>query len=525
MFRPTAPQRSLFGVETRLDPAKRTRLERSWAHEFRTHALSLIDEDRFARFFHADNGRPNKSVRLIVSVLVLKEIFDLTDADALEQLEWNTAWHYALDVQPDEAHTCQKTLHNFRALLANDEAADLFESTTARLIKAAGLRTGRQRHDSTHIMSNFKLLKRLGLFVAVVAQFLEALRKAHPRLCEQIPEELRGRYLDRDGYFSDARGTEILPRLDATALDVHALVDRFCRHRDVSKMETFVLLARLYEEQCVVSTSDEPIRVTLVEAASATSLQCSSDPDVTYGHKGKGYEVQLTETCGEENAFEVVTAVSVNGANESDHNQLMTTLKQVSRTCGAPPVELHADSGYSSGLNILQARSIGTALQAPMGKSPSAERVTFGDFDFDDDGKQVLRCPKGEIPIEQRPQGTGRAALAIFSLSQCRGCPMRGECPTVTRRTKRVLTYATTDVAVARRRKEQSTKVFKERHKIRSGIEATNSELKRAHSFGKLRVRGRSAVAIAVRLKVLALNFKRLVSRMVAPAPKLVLAA
>jgi hypothetical protein len=31
-------------------------------------------------------------------------VFDLTDAEALEQLEWNAAWQYALDVVPEEAH-------------------------------------------------------------------------------------------------------------------------------------------------------------------------------------------------------------------------------------------------------------------------------------------------------------------------------------------------------------------------------------------------------------------------------------
>jgi len=33
----------------------------------------------------------SKSVRLVVSVLVLKERFDLTDEEALEQLEWNVS--------------------------------------------------------------------------------------------------------------------------------------------------------------------------------------------------------------------------------------------------------------------------------------------------------------------------------------------------------------------------------------------------------------------------------------------------
>ena len=45
---------------------------------------------------------------------------------------------------------------------------------------------------------------------------------------------------------------------------------------------------------------------------SADSLQSPHDPDVTYsGHKGKGYEVQVAETCHEENATQLITHVEV----------------------------------------------------------------------------------------------------------------------------------------------------------------------------------------------------------------------
>src|SRR5438552_3530074 len=187
MFRPTSPQRPLFGAEHRMSEEKRLRLSQSWAHPYRQHALGLIDESRFHRFFDEDNGRPNKSIRLLVSVHLFKEMFDLTDNEALEQLEWNAAWHYALDIEPEQAHACQKTLHNFRAkVLGDDEGASLFEETTARIIAAAQLRTSRQRLDSTHIVSNIRLLTRLGLFVQTITGFLEALRKAHPRLCHQV---------------------------------------------------------------------------------------------------------------------------------------------------------------------------------------------------------------------------------------------------------------------------------------------------------------------------------------------------
>jgi hypothetical protein len=79
MFRPTSPQFGLFSVGNRLDETKRARLQKSWAHQFRCAALQMIDGERFAKFFDKDNGRSNKPIRLVVGVLVLKDVFDLTD--------------------------------------------------------------------------------------------------------------------------------------------------------------------------------------------------------------------------------------------------------------------------------------------------------------------------------------------------------------------------------------------------------------------------------------------------------------
>ena len=55
----------------------------------------------------------------------------------------------------------------------------------------------------------------------------------------------------------------------------------------------------------------------------------------------------------------------------------------------------------------------------------------------------------------------------------------------------------------------QQTTEWKDRYKIRAGIEATNSELKRAHGIGKLRVRRLVKVCFAVACKVIACNIKR----------------
>ena len=66
-------------------------------------------------------------------------------------------------------------------------------------------------------------------------------------------------------------------------------------------------------------------------------------------------------------------------------------------------------------------------------------------------------------------------------------------------------------VNIERRRRAEAAEEWRKRYAIRAGIEGTNSELKRAHGLGRLRVRGGRRVRLAVCLKTLACNFKRMV--------------
>ena len=117
MFRKRDPQGNLFESSGLLPGEKARRLEGTWADLFRSKVLPLIEEERFAPMYCEDNGRPNRPVEVLVGVLILKEMFNLTDQEALEQLEWNLLWHHGLRLAPEDAHLCQKTLHNFRVRL------------------------------------------------------------------------------------------------------------------------------------------------------------------------------------------------------------------------------------------------------------------------------------------------------------------------------------------------------------------------------------------------------------------------
>jgi hypothetical protein len=569
MFRKTDPQRSLLECEFLVPPEKAERLKRSWAEPFRQRVLPLVDEEVFRDAFSETTGRPNKSIRLMLCLHILKEWNNLTDEQVLEQLEFNLLWQHALGITPEEAHTCQKSMHSFRVLLMESRRAQKeFEKITLALSEADGVKLGRQRLDSTHVLSNIAVLTRLGLFVETVTSFLRDLRREDPEAFDSLDEGYARRYLDREGYFSDAKREQARRRLPLVAEDVYALVSYFETDVTVRAMPSFELLMRLFEEQCEVVTDDDDggddggagngtdggrLRVKTVEpkTVNSDSLQSPHDPDATYGHKGKGYEVQASETCSDDNPYQLVTATSVNGAHESDQHAVVPMLDQLDKS-RMKPEEMDADTGYGSGENIVEAARRGVVLLAPV-QDPAAPPPTdhfaapVGDevlsqaraesadacassanvgadtsevepdrplgleaFSFNATFEQVVSCPAGHAP--QHQQLAGGQVIAVFSSEHCLGCPMAGRCPTrPLSGGDRQLRRVPATIATETRQHEQQQPAFKERYKKRSGIESTNHELKSRHGLGDLRIRGKPRVVLAVTLKALALNVKRVV--------------
>lgn len=562
MFRPTNPQRSMFESEYVVPDAKAQRLRKSWAEVFRSRVLPAIDEEIFRDAFSSSNGRPNKPVRLLMGLHLLKDWHDLTDEQVIEQFEYNLQWHYALGVPPEEAHVCQKTLHNFRVLLMESGRAQaVFEDVTRALAEGDGVKLGRQRMDSTHVLSNIASLTRLGVFVETVANFLKELGREHPEEQKTLNAEFHRRYLDREGYFSDAKRSQAQRRLPVVARDVYALLLRFREVEAVRELASFGLLQRLFDEQCELRDEDddrssdgndapgedqdssstagsEMARVQLKAPAAikTTTLQSPYDPDATYGRKGKGYEVQVAETCDEDNPYQLITTTAVNGAHESDQRATIPILEQLD-DAGMKPEVMIADTGYGSGANIVAAAERDVELLAPVQDpdAPSRPEVftqpaadvtprvkpaapqpgldanfgsTLSCFVFDTTCHEIICCPGGQVPARQHVAGVRLEAR--FEPGACGDCAMAERCPTkVLKDGGRRFSRAPATIATEIRQVEQQQGHFKDRYRIRSGIESTNAELKGRHGLGALRVRGKTRVELAVTLKSLALNVKR----------------
>jgi hypothetical protein len=283
-----------------------------------------------------------------------------------------------------------------------------------------------------------------------------------------------------------------------------------------------------------------------VEQIPGTSLQ-GSDEDATYGHKGKGYQVQVAETCADENPVEVVTHIEVEGAHASDQHAPIRIIDALeARDC--KPDELLADTGYGRGQNLIDAAARGVELLAPAcGTEPerAPEMLLLEDFSFSADGARLECCPAGQAPVDQgvvlgrqrlpvlgdagvfaNEAATGNAAeqavggpddaagsrrYARMEAKQCANCRHLPCC--VARWDMRdetmVLQWTPAQAATAMSRRRERTAEFKTRYRRRSGIEGTNSEYKRRHGGGVLRVRGSPAVRRTVTFKFAALNVKR----------------
>jgi hypothetical protein len=538
MFQAKRDQGRLFTATTLLPEEKRRRLERTWAWAFRTRALPLIDEEAFRHLYHEDNGRPNKPVQTLIGALVIKEIFDQTDDETVFNLDYHLAHQVALGLDPDEAHVCQKTLHNFRTkLIASETDEVVFQSLTDRMIAALGVNIGKQRLDSTHIISNIARLTRLGLFCETIRVFLSAVRKDFPKKFAAIPETLRKRYLKEDGTatrFGDAASSETRRRLSVCARDVWRLVDRFRGSRSVRRLEAYQLLERLLKDQCdvvatpVVGSEGDadvaepgvPVEVKDPKTVRPDSLQTPHDPDVTYsGHKGKGYEVQIAETHGNQDLPEIITHVEVTRSCDSDEDATVPTVEALAER-NIQPTELVADTTYGSTANVIACDKVGTELLTPTpGSEGSAAKdgeISKEDFLADPTGENKALCPALHQPVrEDRDADRGTIRL-YFDGGVCAACPLRDRCPArPSQDGTRVVQTTQRRAVLGDRRIYEETPEFKERYAARAGIEATNSELKRGHGLGRIRTRRYRRIRLAVYLKAVACNVKRMVNHLV----------
>lgn len=513
----------LFNPWDYLGPKRRMLMEESWAGLFREEILNNLPVHELAKHFDDGIGRPTKELFTVLGVQILQHMNDLTDEETVDQLAFNTKWHFALDIsdESDEAkYMSLKTLWSMRKLIVeNDIDTLMFNQATDTLTRVFSVDTSKQRLDSVHIRSNMKRLGRIGIFVRTIHKFMLNLKRQHGDIFASLPQELVDKYLTKKSLscFSMVKPSEAERTLATVSTDLFALTRRFHDHPEVMSMSSFNLLLRVLEEQCMVMMTPEEVPVEVVvksaKEISSDSLQNPSDPDATYdGHKGQGYQVQVMETyCDTENqevrekTLNLITHIELETACKSDVHALIPAIESTEDR-GLAPDEILADSLYGSDENREVAKGMGVEVVSPTMGTPKKDAVGLSEFSFSDSGK-VIACPGGHAPVTAKHK-KGRHTAA-FSHDRCRACHLKATCPGKDGKNHRYLRYKDKEWRTAIRRAKEYTDEFKEKYRWRSGIEATMSEYAKKTGVKRLRVRGFPAVRLCVTLKAIGINIFR----------------
>ena len=493
----------------------RKRLLDNWPGVFRHIILELMPIDAVSGHFDPTMGRPTKELYSMAGLLLIQEFMNWTKEQALDAYSFSMNVHYALNLEPVTHDISKRTLERYINLFEEDAIAKTtMDEITIKLVELLGIKIDKQRLDSTHIFSDMASFGRTRLMGVAIKRFLTQLQRHHKSDYDALDESLRNRYVPGvNQLFADTKKDCESRRLlrQQVAEDMYYMVKLFAHKPEHSSRNTYKALERIFYEQCAVHED----QIVIKKKTGGDVMQNPSDPDATYdGHKGPGYQVQLSETCNPENDVQLITCAIPQTAVEADANAVEEVLDDLQANSLSPD-EMLVDTAYASDENIQLASEQGVELVGPVlpgsgkSKNDAYELLSIDDFNIDERTEEVVCCPAGHKPQSSEHNSDTGKTKTVMSESACGQCEFRQQCPVEKTRDGYQLEHTAKHRRLAGRRREQDTEVFRQRYKIRGGIEGTNSGLKRKTGLGQLRVRGKPAVFHAIYLKIAGWNILR----------------
>ena len=330
-----------------------------WHNQFRDQVVMRIDESLFGVLFNTTTGAPNAPVRTLIGMMILKESFGWSDSQLFEHCRFNLLVRSALglfnmnDPLPVEStyYLLRKRIYDHQKQGGEDLMGKVFAHITTGQIKEFDVNGRSIRMDSKLIGSNIALFTRYEIIHHTLCMFYKSLDTvAKSRLLPADLEQLEN-LATEEPLKTVYRSTreELKGRLQPIGILVYKLLKLFGE----LQTESFQLLQRVFNEQYKV-TEDQRIELRPKEEISSSSVQSPHDPDSAYRNKGdqrvKGYSVNITETCSEDN-LNLITNVLVEKANTPDTAFIEPAIQATMEVTGQAIEKVYADGAYQSPAN------------------------------------------------------------------------------------------------------------------------------------------------------------------------------
>jgi transposase len=474
---------------------------------------SLYTDEAFADLFPT-HGQPAEAPWRLAVITVLQFAEVLSDRQAAEAVRARLDWKYLLGLPVEDPGFDASVLCEFRARLLEGGAEQRLLDVLLERFREHGLvkARGRQRTDSTHVLSAVRALNRLQCVGETLRHALNSLAVAAP---DWLQPRIRPEWLERYAHQLDEYR---LPKKEAerVALAVLIGVDGFELLeavyapeapdwlRELPAVET---LRRVWLQQYDAAETG-PVRWRSSADLPPAHLLINSpyDPEARYGAKRDltwvGYKTHLTETCDPDQP-ELVTHVETTPATTHD-GQVVEAIHADLAQKDLLPSEHIVDTGYVDSDLLVSSRSrYDVELLGPvMGDTSWQARETTG-FDLSafrvDWAARIVTCPEGHTSVKWCPTHDrhGNDVIHIeFATADCRRCPSRSRCTRAATEPREMgLRPQAQQEALWAARQRQTTAAFKAEYARRAGVEGTLSQvihvcgLRRAKYIGLAKTR------------------------------------
>jgi hypothetical protein len=330
--------------------------EQGWHNIFRGEVYSRINENIFKLLFSENMGAPNASIRVLISMMILKEAFGWSDSQLFEQCRFNLLIRSAIglfnlnDDIPVEStyYLLRKRIYNYQKQTGEDLIEKVFEHITRGQIKEFNVNGRNIRMDSKLIGSNIALFSRYEIIHHTLCQYYKKLDKGKKLMLIAADNKQLTEYLKEDPEKTIYRSTkqEIKSRMQTIGLIMYKVIKIFVG----DDSEHYQLVNRVFNEQYKF-TEDKQIVLRAKEEITSDSVQSPHDPDSAYRNKDdqqvKGYSTNITETASD-NSLNLITNAIVEKANTPDTKFVKQAIKSTTELTEQPVEKVYSDGAYQS---------------------------------------------------------------------------------------------------------------------------------------------------------------------------------
>lgn len=444
--------------------------------------FSFIEEELKDKYC-LDNGRNAEPPVRMFKYLLLKQIYNLSDADLVERSRYDLSFKYFLDLAPEDSVIHSSSLTKFRKLRLQDkDLMDLLvEKTVALALEHGVLKSNTIIVDATHTTSRFQA-KTAKEYVQEKSKLLrKTVYKYQASIKEKFPSKPTTGSLEDELAYTNA------------IIDV------------IEKEEQLEQLPAVKEKINIVKEIIDDIE---------EEANYGGDPDARKGYKSTDYSFLGYKTHIAMADERIITAAVVTSGEKSD-TKYLKELVETSEKNGMMVDTVIGDTAYSSKDNLKYMKESEKKLISRLHPIiTNGKRERGKEFEFNKDANMYV-CPAGHLAIKKlvkkRKDSSKNPQLKyFFDVEKCKVCPLRDGCYKEGAKTK---SYSVSIKSSEHLAQEafQETEEFKRLAKERYKIEAKNSELKHRHGYEKANSSGLFGMKIQGAATIFVTNMKRII--------------